>query len=47
MSNNLLIVFSKNPIIGKVKSRLAITIGEEKALKVYKLLIKKNCEYFI
>ena len=42
MSKNLLIVFSKNPIIGNVKSRLATSIGEEKALKVYKLLIKKT-----
>ena len=42
MSKNLIIVFSKNPIIGKVKSRLAISVGEEKALKIYKLLIKKT-----
>lgn len=42
MSKSLLIVFSKNPIIGKVKSRLAVSVGEDKALKVYELLIKKT-----
>ena len=32
---SLLIVFVKNPIAGKVKSRLAMTIGEGSALTVY------------
>lgn len=35
MNAELLIVFYRNPEIGKVKSRLAATIGEEKALAVY------------
>jgi rSAM/selenodomain-associated transferase 1 len=32
---NLLIIFYRNPELGKVKSRLAKTVGEEKALAIY------------
>lgn len=39
MKNNLLIIFVKNPELGKVKTRLAATIGEEEALNVYKQLL--------
>ena len=38
-SDNLLMIFVKNPELGKVKTRLASTIGEEKALEVYKTLL--------
>ena len=41
-SKSLLLVFSKNPRLGRVKTRLAKTIGKEKALKVYKALLKKT-----
>jgi uncharacterized protein len=41
---NAVIVFIKNPTLGKVKTRLAKTIGDEKALEIYKLLIKKTFE---
>ncbi|MEX2380095.1 MAG: TIGR04282 family arsenosugar biosynthesis glycosyltransferase [Vicingaceae bacterium] len=41
MSNTLLI-FIKNPILGRVKSRLAVDIGEEKALAVYRDLLQKT-----
>jgi rSAM/selenodomain-associated transferase 1 len=34
-SERVLIVFVKNPIAGKVKTRLAHTIGNERALEVY------------
>ncbi len=34
-----LIVFAKNTVLGKVKTRLAASIGDEKALEVYKLLL--------
>ncbi|MEI6846846.1 MAG: TIGR04282 family arsenosugar biosynthesis glycosyltransferase [Chlorobiaceae bacterium] len=34
----LLIIFTKNPEAGKVKTRLAATIGNEKALEVYETL---------
>ena len=36
--NNGLIIFIKNPELGKVKTRLAKTIGNQKALEVYQLL---------
>lgn len=35
---NLLIIFYRNPELGKVKSRLAVTIGEERALAIYLLM---------
>lgn len=31
----LLIIFYRNPEFGKVKSRLAVTVGEERALAIY------------
>ena len=34
-----LIIFIKNPESGKVKTRLASTIGDQKALKIYELLL--------
>jgi len=37
---NALIIFIKNPEIGKVKTRLAKTVGDEKALAVYKALME-------
>ncbi len=52
---NALIVFVRNPELGKVKTRLAKTLGEEKALKVYKKLLSHthdiikniNCDKYI
>jgi uncharacterized protein len=35
MKKNLLLIFAKNPELGKVKTRLAETMGEEAALAVY------------
>lgn len=34
----LLIVFYRNPELGKVKNRLAVTVGEERALALYLLM---------
>lgn len=39
MSKNLLIVFVKNIILGKVKTRLAKTVGDNMAFNVYKELV--------
>jgi uncharacterized protein len=39
MKKELLIVFVKNPVLGKVKSRLAVAIGDQRALAVYKILL--------
>ncbi len=35
-----LIIFIKNPVLGKVKTRLAATVGDEKALEVYNQLLR-------
>ena len=40
MTKNLTIVFVRNPELGKVKTRLAKTIGDKKALNIYILLLK-------
>lgn len=53
--NCALIVFVRHPELGKVKTRLAKAIGDEKALQVYQLLlahtnqitINLNCQKFI
>lgn len=37
---NALIIFVRNPVLGKVKTRLAAGIGNEKALQVYKHLLQ-------
>ncbi len=37
---NAIITFVRKPELGKVKTRLAATIGNEKALKVYELLLQ-------
>ncbi len=39
MNETLLIVFVKNMVLGKVKTRLAKTIGDNKAFEVYKQLV--------
>jgi rSAM/selenodomain-associated transferase 1 len=39
-TKNLLMLFTRNPELGKVKSRLAKDIGEVKALAIYKELLK-------
>jgi len=39
MKNNALIILVRNPILGKVKTRLAGDIGEKNALKIYKILL--------
>ncbi len=41
-NKSLLLVFAKNPTLGKVKTRLAKTIGKERALEIYKALLKKT-----
>lgn len=38
----VLLIFIKNPELGKVKTRLAKSIGEDKALQVYKELLEKT-----
>lgn len=38
-SRNLLLIFTRNPELGKVKSRLAKDIGAKAALEIYKFLL--------
>jgi rSAM/selenodomain-associated transferase 1 len=53
--NTALIIFVRHPELGKVKTRLAKTIGDEKALEIYLLLLQHtrqvtnplNCQKFI
>ncbi len=40
VQNNLLMVFAKNPELGKVKTRLAKTVGDKKALEIYLKLLE-------
>src|SRR5690606_11939127 len=52
MSKDLLMIFTRNPELGKVKTRLAKTTGNEVALEIYKFLLhhtftitkKLNCD---
>ncbi len=39
MSKQALLIFTKNPEAGKVKTRLAATLDDEEALSVYKKLL--------
>lgn len=39
MSDSALIIFVKNPELGKVKTRLAKSVGNESALSIYKKLL--------
>lgn len=38
-SKNLLLIFTKNPEAGKVKTRLAADVGEQAALEIYRILL--------
>jgi len=38
-SKNALIIFTRNPELGKVKTRLAATVGNQSALEIYEFLI--------
>jgi len=42
MNSDLLIIFVKNPVAGKVKTRLAKDIGGQNALHIYKTLLKRT-----
>ena len=39
---NTLLIFIRNPQLGKVKTRLARTLGDEEALRIYGLLLEKT-----
>ncbi|WP_405609274.1 TIGR04282 family arsenosugar biosynthesis glycosyltransferase [Polaribacter sp. Asnod1-A03] len=43
-SKNLLLIFTRNPELGKAKTRLAKTVGDVTALEIYKFLLQKTKE---
>ncbi|MDD7913631.1 TIGR04282 family arsenosugar biosynthesis glycosyltransferase [Polaribacter ponticola] len=42
MNKRLLLIFTRNPELGKAKTRLAKTVGDETALEIYKFLLQKT-----
>ncbi len=44
MSKNLLLIFTRNPELGKAKTRLAKSVGDETALEIYKFLLNRTKE---
>ncbi len=44
IQKNLLLIFTRNPELGKCKTRLAATIGNESALEIYKFLLQHTAE---
>lgn len=43
-SKQALLIFTRNPELGKVKTRLAKTVGDESALNIYEFLIQHTIE---
>src|SRR5690554_224775 len=43
-SKKALIIFTRNPELGKVKTRLAKSVGDESALNIYKFLVQHTVE---
>lgn len=44
-SKNLLLIFTRNPVLGKCKTRLAATVGDESALEIYKFLLQHTADF--
>lgn len=42
MKKEVILVFQKNEVLGKVKTRLAAGLGEKRALEIYRLLLDKT-----
>ena len=43
--DRLLLIFTKNPVAGKVKTRLAKDLGDKKALEIYKFLLDHSVKF--
>lgn len=43
-SKKLLLIFTRNPELGKCKTRLAASIGDENALEIYKILLSHTAK---
>jgi len=44
MARRLLIIFVRNPLLGKVKTRLAATVGNQRALEIYQKLLEYTAD---
>jgi len=44
MTKNLTLIFTRNPELGKCKTRLAKTVGDQNALTIYKMLLQHTAE---
>jgi rSAM/selenodomain-associated transferase 1 len=44
MNNNTLLIFARNLVYGKVKTRLAATMGHDKAMVAYRLLLEHTAQ---
>lgn len=42
MNKKLLLILIKNPLLGKAKTRLAATVGPERALEIYQALLNRT-----
>lgn len=42
IQKNLLLIFTRNPELGKAKTRLAKTVGDKTALEIYKFLLNRT-----
>ena len=42
MPRQLLLIFVKNPELGQVKTRLAATVGDQRALQIYQQLLERT-----
>ena len=40
----LLLIFTRNPKLGKCKTRLAATIGDQAALDIYMILLRRTSD---
>ncbi|WP_127139622.1 TIGR04282 family arsenosugar biosynthesis glycosyltransferase [Flagellimonas marinaquae] len=45
MSKNLLLILTRNPELGKCKTRLAAKVGDKTALDIYKFLLDKTVSF--
>ncbi|WP_090293616.1 TIGR04282 family arsenosugar biosynthesis glycosyltransferase [Flagellimonas zhangzhouensis] len=45
MNKNLLLILTRNPELGKCKTRLAAKVGDEAALEIYKFLIERTVDF--
>lgn len=44
MTKQALLIFTRNPVMGKVKTRLAKTVGDQTALDIYTFLLDRTVE---